>query len=752
MPHQQSQYYSEPSMPAGPSDLETLEQLKEAIKNNQHEVFRAVPQPEVLRSLVKNVIDSGSSSSVPPHPEQIPRDGYQGGSYPKADYDIRSQQRGHDHPVTSSTGLSGSGSAGDLGRPRNNSISWDSSSGYRRKPNDSYGTGSVGPGSTNGQPHASGRYDSANGHRASPEKNRNDYSAPADSKQPLSGNGSERSHDLARSGSGQTIANAKPEEPPFRAGESGYARGSVPGPPGKPDPKDDPRSRESVWSARDGPPEGRRRADSDRLPYSSNRYSATNDPRPGPPERNGPPRDQRFYDKDREPERDRDRERDKYRDRDWERERGGRGRGSWNDWQSRDDRRGTEFKRPPPEERHYEPRSDRRWESRPDVPAGEKRPERPLPVDDRYPRPLAAADRVADDRSTGVPPRIPADDRMPRGAFVDDRRPVPSTDDRMAGPPGLSSTNDSAPAPASADQRPPRAAVPLEERISRAPSLQERISAAPVSTQRPDDHLARPAPSLEERVSLATDDRPAPARANKERPCPLGSSVNVPSASDRNDRPPSGDRFQGPPGDRRPPPPAPVPAFARAPSVARDDARGAAPRPVTPSMMPPARTPMPPAGLQDMRGREPSRERPSDYRPYNRTEFDRPLEEDRRSEHLDVDSAERYPAARPPPFSRRYPPDERDAPPERAHAWAPGSPRADPYAGDADRRRDYGDWYRWADDRSYWDKERAAGREQTWERPPYRDYPPPRYDDRSAGWEERERRYPPAPDTRPYES
>ncbi len=65
---QQVQFFPDPSLPPGQGDLEALERLKNIIKNNQHEIFRATPQPAVLASLYRGSLPS----SVPPHPEPIP--------------------------------------------------------------------------------------------------------------------------------------------------------------------------------------------------------------------------------------------------------------------------------------------------------------------------------------------------------------------------------------------------------------------------------------------------------------------------------------------------------------------------------------------------------------------------------------------------------------------------------------------------------------------------------------------------------
>jgi len=56
----------------GEGDLEILENLKEKIKNGQHEVFKAVPNPTFLANLYMGPPKAPLVSQVPPHPEQIP--------------------------------------------------------------------------------------------------------------------------------------------------------------------------------------------------------------------------------------------------------------------------------------------------------------------------------------------------------------------------------------------------------------------------------------------------------------------------------------------------------------------------------------------------------------------------------------------------------------------------------------------------------------------------------------------------------
>lgn len=63
---QQVHFLPDLSLPPGQRDLEALERLKETIKNNQHEIFRAVPRPAALARLYKGSLPS----LTPSHPEQ----------------------------------------------------------------------------------------------------------------------------------------------------------------------------------------------------------------------------------------------------------------------------------------------------------------------------------------------------------------------------------------------------------------------------------------------------------------------------------------------------------------------------------------------------------------------------------------------------------------------------------------------------------------------------------------------------------
>ncbi|KZV72784.1 hypothetical protein PENSPDRAFT_750606 [Peniophora sp. CONT] len=62
---QMTAFAPDPVLPPGLGDLDALERLKDAIKNSQHEVFRAIPRPAVLASLWQGPANLGSDSDGP---------------------------------------------------------------------------------------------------------------------------------------------------------------------------------------------------------------------------------------------------------------------------------------------------------------------------------------------------------------------------------------------------------------------------------------------------------------------------------------------------------------------------------------------------------------------------------------------------------------------------------------------------------------------------------------------------------------
>jgi hypothetical protein len=85
MHHQQQQqqqnYYPQPMLSLGETDLEILENLKEIIKNNQHECYRPIPQPAALANIYLGPINTEVPSPEitqdlnggPPSPARPPR-------------------------------------------------------------------------------------------------------------------------------------------------------------------------------------------------------------------------------------------------------------------------------------------------------------------------------------------------------------------------------------------------------------------------------------------------------------------------------------------------------------------------------------------------------------------------------------------------------------------------------------------------------------------------------------------------------
>lgn len=468
---------------------------------------------------------------------------------------------------------------------------------------------------------------------------------------------------------------------------------------------------------REPPLDERGRFDAERLgprPYDS---------RPNGNDSRLPPRDPAYLERDRDREREREREwaRDRDRDRDLSRPQyGGRSYGR------------SHAPRPPPEQRHYEPRypfdaPPRRYDPKDDMDVDKHPP--PVRPDDRGPRPSI------DDR------RPPPDERESRSMVVDDRarpnratpddrstRPVNgsvhSSEDRSARPPlspdasrraaddrtaRLLPTDARAPPPADVER-----SRPLEERISQqpAPSLQDRLS-QPVAPRV--EGRVNYQPSLEERLSnapVAGSDRPLSdnrvAHASPVEPSRVLPLSDRPAApADVRPRPLVNDNFARP---ATPPRPSGFVA-PRAASVARDDLRGPKESlPVT-------------RDARDLRPRDISRERP-DIRPPYRSDLDRGFGDDRRPDALDT---RRY---SPPPSDVRgrsfYPPRSPPPPPLGADSdhrrYAPVDPR--------DSRRD---WYGSADD----DKPRLPAwrpYDRAPERERYdRDAPP-----RGPGWDSRD--------------
>lgn len=485
-------------------------------------------------------------------------------------------------------------------------------------------------------------------------------------------------------------------------------------------------------------------------------------------------------------------------------------------------------------DRQVRPTSDDRRPGpppRPSTPstAGD-RPSRTGPSQDRRPPPLSS--RSVDDRrpsvSSGPPPStrgpLPpvsgaADDRRPPGppSIVDDsRRPLPplSGQDRDATPRAsaisLPPTLDQPPTrPADRERSKIHPQIPLEDRLSRLPSLQERLNgtrAEQAAATAPDDRSARSS-TLGERPATITG--PPPAREQARAPITLTqvdsrpiAPVSVPPEATIRQPPDArvaatvnkANILAAEPIRSAPPPqPSGVPDRGRPSLVDRFSTRPVTP-PATSTSGPPSRAsigsyaPGPPSSRANSIVREDlpasfkghpstnvSPSRKAEYRPGIRQP--QIYERDRRPDAMDVDTppsarfppgggGDRGPPPPPPPnaaSSYRRPPTPPYTRPERS-AWV--QPPVDSYPSDGPRVHapDSRTYEReWRDDErgvsSYtnedwerrWDRERDRDRERERERERERVPPPPtssRDYNRDARFVEREPIPPPAWETR----
>ncbi|KZP22346.1 hypothetical protein FIBSPDRAFT_859647 [Athelia psychrophila] len=748
--HQFNSSMSLPTMPTGRNDLEILERLKAQIKAGQHERFQAKPAPGALLKIYQD----GIKSQAAPHPQQGPEGNAAAGSN-QHHYDVRSVAPGetgsknapaHDASRRIPPIHTPPWDAYDPKRPIDSSPASASQATIKNNP-------AVQTGKTHGNTSSSSIPPSPVSKLAFDSQK-----PPMDSKVSLNGSAGSGSDSVqyphnryptgsAQDARAQDLHTSKIDRVPSSdspAGEYGSRpratsdASSVRTPfhDGKGDSRPPP-ARDS-WQPNDSTPardDQRGRPGPDRLgapPLGRPLNAADSRPLPGDPDARGaPPRDQRFYDRERD--RDRERERDRERDRDSERD---RDRRPWLDTR-RDDRPGdlpvdrprtlSDARRPPPEERHYEPRyaSDmlpRRSDPRPDdmmdvdkrlpppaarlPPAVDDRSVRPPPpsIDDHSKRPPPLDDRTAPSRSAvderAPPPRVtannaqsarvmpPVDERNIRP--VNDNRHIATPDDRSLRPLPLSQSQDVPPRLAAdrgaqraplppADDRNGRPPVPLEDRIGRGPpSLQERITHPPgaAATRPPlarvDDHLSRP-PSLEDRITHP----PVHPPAGGDRAPPLRDDRAIrPGPNDRPLRPIDPIRpppLQSRPDDRSVRPPPSGDRYVRPASPPLRGPGNNAPRSVSVARDDP-RAHRPPSPVREYRPppRPVSRER--DLRPAHRPEGDRGFEE-RRPDLMDADAPPRFNDNRasyvrrpsPPPVADRarsiYPPPP--SPPKR---------------------------------------------------------------------------------------
>ena len=542
-------------LPTGQNDLEILEKLKETIKNNQHEIYRPVPQPAALASVYLGPRSSSSPAYVPPHPEQV-----------------------HTDPAPSSLSLSaqdgpksgGNAVVATAAPPSHTAKTPD----HKADPKKSIHRSSVSespkpnvlltfellrpimyanhPSSSQAmQPppsptKRSDRYDPASGPAtASPFKQDKGETGP--------------SHRL---GSGHVDSSPRPGPPGFSRERTSYAGeltdSPVPIPAKLPpaDPKDDARFKDSSWTSRNG------YEDRDRPAPPSTRSPVRNGNSSAPvlsDNRGPPPRDQRPH--EREKEREREKDRDRSRDRDYDRDADRDRRPDYNRY--RDDRRLDDRSRPlddrrPPNGARYDSRYPaRRYDSKASESFGSGG------RDERGPDSRPPPRNLGEERAIVRPPlnafsspSVPEERRGPPPSSTDDRRPPPPPiiDDRR----GLSHLR--------SPEREPR------------PSEDRRSPLAPVDRSgRPDDRRPPPLPSTD-RPALLQDDRrrpPSPAGSDRAPPRPVDDHrvpAPVPPAL-------SSDRSVRPGDDRRPPIP-PVTGDRPPPSAVHEDRRPPVPPPV----------------------------------------------------------------------------------------------------------------------------------------------------------------------------
>jgi hypothetical protein len=238
----------------------------------------------------------------------------------------------------------------------------------------------------------------------------------------------------------------------------------------------------------------------------------------------------------------------------------------------------------------------------------------------------------------------------------------------------------------------------VDDRSGHVSSLHEHSSVATPQLV-PRTELARPGLSLEEHLSKPLENpsiSPASLPSTKQS---LNDSSNarvsepLPIVDSRPVLNGDRERYSLPAADDRT---RPISAYSHAPSVGRDESRLHPPPPPPP----PASTPSAVSSAQpslSLHAREPSRERPSNFRPYFRSEFNRPSEDDHRLDGHPLPPSDGV---------RRY--DERGR-------WTP------PHVGDRRGYREYHDR-----DRLYWvSKDRT--RDRLPQLPPH---PPPSHWDR----------------------
>ncbi|KAH9957300.1 hypothetical protein BC827DRAFT_1270319 [Russula dissimulans] len=669
MQHQQVQFFPDPSLPPGLGDLEALERLKEIIKNNQHEFFRAIPRPAALAGLYRGPLPS----LIPPHPEQA-------SIYPP------------EKSTTTPPGLSF----------ENSSSNFVSDTHRAHVASATQGAPLVG---IQGRANVPARPGISSGSHPSPVDPRDESlsltngrstsrQSPDDPSHPMSSHfrGPSAEHVLDGNGSGVTVLGSNPPsrlppEPTFAQRDALRHDGM----------RDVQGNQSQLLSSLDRRQPG---ADDDR-PIRPSVHTS---------ERERPlPRGMRPYDRERDSERVHENERTYEQDR----ERGRERRWSLSDHRRLElDRRSFDNDRRPPPDGRRRPSYDRRppqnddrrpathFEDKHAASFGDRRmfDDRRFPGYDRRPL-LEEVVRTGNAPSVDRPPEalLENEKRQDMKTRVPGLSPHPSAATvAMASENPTTSVVDHRPVSSSSmpmvvDNRATSAslvAAPLGERSSQPSSLLGRVSGT-YPQPRLQVEPTRPGLFLEERPNKARGATPSSFPSTNQTTDGLP-HARVSESSHTFDLHPGlnddQERYSLPTDNQTRPVSA---AYSRALTAGRDESRVQPPPPPPSSSSAFSST----QSSLPFRVREPSRERQPTFRPYVRSEFSRPLEDNRRPDTNTLQPGDGI---------RRY--DERGR-------WSP-SPYGD--------RRNYREYY--DRDRPYWDnKDRVRDRPAP---PPQLQHPP----------------------------
>ncbi|KAI8972170.1 hypothetical protein BD414DRAFT_500441 [Trametes punicea] len=541
---------SQQALQPGQSDLEILERLKETIKKNQHELFRPIPQPAALASVYlgpKPVL----SSSVPPHPEQIPKDVSPPGLTLLSDDEPKTNTAASAANTLSQPNSRFSQHQAPHARDTATKPTRRSSASESPKINTAEPAGK--------RPHA--RYDMGASFSHMPDPSATNSAGTkhhenGETNPPMGPPGLSRLEQAHVTRlSPDKASRSEPAPSPVLLGEPPSAK------PSALNGKEGHRARDPGWGSRNVVEDRQQRHEPDkavggRSVLESLRMGDLNATITSNGNGNEmhvfPPRDQRIQDREKERERERERE----KDRDYDRDRG-RLPPREEPSRSRDDRRNddrlrtTDSRRLSPDTRRYEPRHPpRRYDSK----ASDSSLTSPR-IGDRSPPEPRPPRNLGEERAIIRPP---AKGTVPRPSPPDERRgpPPPTADDRNARPP----TADERHGPAFPPD-PDRPSRLNDERRPPPPAMVDRVT-------RPDERRPPPAVVVADRPGIGSDDRRRPSsppssdrtgRSGDDRrvhipPSPT-MSVNRPArpVDDRRPVPSSGERPTVPPfaEDRR---------------------------------------------------------------------------------------------------------------------------------------------------------------------------------------------------------